>query len=89
MEKLRIKNLGAIIDIDIQLSQLTIFIGKQGTGKSTLAKIISIFRNKSFWNDLFQQDDSTETFLVYTEKYGIRTYFNHNTQVQYSYNQLV
>lgn len=34
MEKLSIKNLGAIIDIDIQLSQLTIFIGKQGTGKT-------------------------------------------------------
>ena len=87
MEKLIIKNLGAIIDIDIQLSQLTIFIGKQGTGKSTLAKVISIFRNESFWNDLFQQDDSTETFLVYTEKYGIRTYFNHNTEIQYSYNK--
>ena len=49
MEKLIVKNFGAIRNIEIDLKDLTIFIGKTGTGKSTLAKLVSIFRSADFW----------------------------------------
>jgi predicted ATPase len=52
MERLTVKNFGPIKDVEIKLSKLVIFIGETGTGKSTLAKLISIFRDKSFWKNL-------------------------------------
>ena len=41
MAKLRIKNIGPLRDIDIELNRINIFIGPQSIGKSTLAKLIS------------------------------------------------
>jgi len=64
MEKLRIKNFGAIKDIEIDLQKLTIFIGKSGTGKSTVASLITIFRNIEFWNNL-----NFEEWLKYHQIY--------------------
>lgn len=61
MEKLIVKNFGAIKDIEIELKDLTIFIGKSGTGKSTLAKLIAVFRDIDFWNEV----KSFEDFLAY------------------------
>ncbi|HCC51349.1 MAG TPA: hypothetical protein DEQ30_04260 [Porphyromonadaceae bacterium] len=39
MKYLKIKNIGPIIDIDIELNKLNIFIGPQSSGKSTITKI--------------------------------------------------
>ena len=41
MAHLKIKNIGPIKDIDIELAQVNVFIGPQSSGKSTIAKIIS------------------------------------------------
>ena len=41
MSRLVIKNVGPIEDVDIQLNKINVFIGPQGSGKSTIAKIIS------------------------------------------------
>lgn len=41
MARLIIKNFGPIKDIDIELSRFTFFIGLQGCGKSTVAKVVS------------------------------------------------
>lgn len=41
MARLSIKNIGPLKDIDIELSQINVFIGPQSSGKSTIAKIIS------------------------------------------------
>lgn len=40
-QSLTIKNIGPIKSLDIKLSRVNIFIGKQSSGKSTIAKIIS------------------------------------------------
>lgn len=48
MEKLIVKNFGPIIEIDIELKKTIVFIGNQSTGKSVLAKLISIFHSSSF-----------------------------------------
>lgn len=44
LSKLRVKSFGPIRnDNNIEINKLTIFIGDQGTGKSTLAKLVSTF----------------------------------------------
>ena len=41
MARLIVKNIGPIKDVDIELKKVNVFMGPQGCGKSTLAKIIS------------------------------------------------
>lgn len=43
MEKLSIRNFGPIISADIDLKRINIFIGPQGSGKSTIAKVINAY----------------------------------------------
>jgi predicted ATPase len=42
MAKLTVKNVGPIRDAELEVKKHTVFIGPQGTGKSTLAKLIAI-----------------------------------------------
>ncbi len=42
MERLIVKNFGAIKNIELELKKLTVFIGETGAGKSTIAKLVSI-----------------------------------------------
>ncbi len=76
MEKLIVSNFGAIQHIEIELKNLTLFIGKSGTGKSTLAKLIAIFRSVDFWID--------KDFNTYLAGYGIANYMQENTTITYS-----
>jgi predicted ATPase len=41
MARLVVRNVGPIRDVDIELNKVNVFMGPQGCGKSTLAKIIS------------------------------------------------
>jgi predicted ATPase len=41
MARLIVRNIGPIKDVDIELKKVNVFIGPQGCGKSTLAKIVS------------------------------------------------
>ena len=45
MAKIKIQNFGSLKDNNswIDLGKVTIFIGNQGSGKSTIAKLISTF----------------------------------------------
>lgn len=47
MEKLIVKNFGPIKEAEIDLTKYVVFIGDTSTGKSVLAKLISIFRDFS------------------------------------------
>lgn len=42
MEKLIVKNFGVLKDVEIDIKDVMVFIGKNGSGKSTIAKIFSI-----------------------------------------------
>ena len=41
MSRLIIRNVGPIKSVDIRLNKVNVFIGPQGSGKSTIAKIVS------------------------------------------------
>ena len=47
-EQLVVKNFGPIKDATVDFKRVTVFIGPTGGGKSTLAKLITILRNKHF-----------------------------------------
>lgn len=47
-EKLVIKNFGPIKDVELELGRFTVLIGENATGKSTVAKLLSVCRYFSF-----------------------------------------
>ena len=42
MEKIIVKDFGPIKDLDIEIKRFTVFIGTQGSGKSTISKLLTI-----------------------------------------------
>jgi predicted ATPase len=85
-EKLVIKHFGAIDNIVLELKPFIVFIGPQSSGKSTIAKLIDIFRKPRFLN-IFnipsQQKVSTEDYLPFFEHHNLRNFFHENTQLEY------
>ena len=92
MSKIKIKNFGPIREgygndwIDI--SKLTVFIGNQGSGKSTVAKLISTFTwlEKSLYKQTSKKSEVTrkskfENF--YCEYQNLRNYFKNNTEIEF------
>ena len=53
MYNLKIKNFGVLKDIDINLNKINLFIGDNGSGKSVLAKIITIVTSFDRYSDNF------------------------------------
>lgn len=94
MSRIMIKNFGPIrngfVDNDgwIDVNKVTVFIGNQGSGKSTVAKLVSTLS----WieKDLFRSDGSTlrfrkqeRIFKKYLEYHRIDSYLKKNTEIQY------
>ncbi|KHD07030.1 hypothetical protein PN36_20700 [Candidatus Thiomargarita nelsonii] len=80
MEKLIVKNFGAIRNIEVQLKKLTVFIGETGTGKSTLAKLVSIFRSADFWEGDIRNLEYINLKLAY---YQIANFLEPSTYIEY------
>lgn len=86
MARLRIQNIGPISSVDISINRLNVIIGKQSTGKSTIAKILSFclwlekdiiaHQEKSYIDSSFL----TKEFLDY---HKIGAYLNEGTYVLY------
>ena len=45
MDRLIVKNFGPLKDVDIELNKINLFIGENGSGKSVLAKLVTILTN--------------------------------------------
>ncbi len=52
MQRIIIRNFGPVKDIDLEISQILVFIGQQASGKSTISKSIYFF--KSLRNDVLK-----------------------------------
>ncbi len=87
-EKLTIKNFGPIKDMTLDLKKINVFIGDQGTGKSTLAKILVSIQN-TFFRELFSlelnkdQDKETQFFLEYLKIVDIYSFAQVNSEIHY------
>jgi len=89
-ETLHIKNFGPIKDVKLELKNINILIGDQGTGKSTVAKVFSLIKNFTHIiifndDDLKKQEDNTWQFEKFLDTFEIRSYLIDNTEIFYNY----
>ncbi len=70
MEKLIVKNFGPIKEAEIDLTKYIVFIGDTSTGKSVLAKLITIFRD-SFQILTVQKGIESLDFVKELKRYNI------------------
>ncbi len=87
-ETLRIKHFGPLLDVILDLKQTLVFIGPQSSGKSTIAKLIAIFRNPSFLisidNSLSENITHTQNYYTtFFQNYNILNFFQHDTYLNY------
>ncbi|WP_139453612.1 AAA family ATPase [Campylobacter armoricus] len=93
MKKLKIKNFGPIKDINIEIKPFTILIGKSGSGKSILMKLIYSFdiiidkltfimNNENMFNEIIEFDLKENTDIF--NKYEIDDFFNNDTEIIYT-----
>jgi len=66
MDRLIVKNFGPLKDVDIQLNKINFFIGENGSGKSVLAKIITIVTSAFYENS---EDEILQEFKKYNINY--------------------
>ena len=76
-EKLIIKNFGPIKEVDLDLGRFTILIGEQATGKSTVAKVLNLFRSEGFlFGGMENQTALTNFYEIFPSD---NTYINYRT----------
>ncbi len=97
MQKIIIKNFGAIEYAEIEIKKVLVLIGEQASGKSTIAKLIYFF--KSLRNDVFSQiyqdqerdyfDENLDIISALQEKFynwfGATKNFSDNFEIKFYY----
>lgn len=77
VERLQIQNFGPIKSVDIELTPIMVFIGNQATGKSTISKLIALFRG---WDFIFRETQFQDLLL----HYNISSYLTEETVIIFS-----
>lgn len=87
-ERLIIRDFGPVKEVDIRFKKLTLFIGDQGTGKSCIAKLFSIFKwlekdllMKRHPMSYYQKDDKFLTLLA--PYHRVESFIKDNTYIRY------
>lgn len=88
MGRLKIKNIGAIKNIEFDVNRINVFIGPQSSGKSTISKILchcqwvekSCFMNKKEV-ELYEREGVFLDSL--TEYHKLEGYFHKNASIRY------
>ncbi|PRD47730.1 AAA family ATPase [Sphingobacterium haloxyli] len=85
MERLRVKNFGPLRDVDIEFKNINIFIGTTSSGKSTIAKLVSIFKGGALDG---QSPDAMQTFSKLLANYNIDFQIYPDTLIRYENDDL-
>lgn len=80
MAQLTVKNFGAVKCAEIDIRKYNFYIGETSSGKSIIAKLISIFNHSLFWSI---KDGSFEGFYDLLKKYNIDFEFDNTTSITY------
>ena len=78
MESIEIRNFGPIDYVKLDLKDINVFIGTTASGKSTVAKLISIFKSREFLSE-----GSESNFVEMLSDYNINFGISINTFIQY------
>ncbi|OAV73136.1 hypothetical protein Barb6_00526 [Bacteroidales bacterium Barb6] len=81
MEHLKIINFGAVESAEIEIKKYNIFIGDTSSGKSTVAKLITIFNSFDFYKI---KENDFESFFDLLERYNICFAFEESTIIEYN-----
>ncbi|MBL0737352.1 AAA family ATPase [Flavobacterium sp. GN10] len=85
MEKLIVKNFGPIKEAEIDLTKYVVFIGDTSTGKSVLAKLISIFRDNDLTFGIDRLEELRKLFIHYNIDFSFKRssfeYINNNLRI--------
>lgn len=79
-EHLTIRSFGPIKEMDIEVRDFTIFIGPQGSGKSTASKVLTICHDVSWYLHILDEDDNV---IDPYRKFCIDEYFNESTYIRF------
>ena len=74
-ERLMVRNFGPITDLDIEIRPFTLFIGTQGSGKSTVSKLLTICRDIRWWLQILTEENVMKPFV----DFGINEYFQEDS----------
>ncbi len=80
MNYLKIKNFGPVKEATIELKPFLVLIGGQGTGKSTIAKLLSIFQDYLWYVNILRENENIHTPFI---EYSIMEYFKDSTYIEY------
>ena len=87
-ERLIVKSFGPVKDLDIIFKKVTLFIGDQGTGKSCVAKLLSMFKwlekvssQKKYKLSYFEQHNRFKTKLCAYHR--IESFINENSYIKF------
>lgn len=92
MYNLKIKNFGTLKDIDIGLNKINLFIGDNGSGKSILAKVITIVTSFDTYGSDFLEEFTKwdidfindDTYIEFNENSIDNIFIIQNSQVNFS-----
>lgn len=82
-ERLVVRNFGPITNLEIDIRPLTLFIGTQGSGKSTVAKLLTICRNLQWWKQIKEDAESDEVMKPFYG-FAIDEYFQNDSYFSYT-----
>ncbi|MFC2710274.1 AAA family ATPase [Hoylesella oralis] len=84
MEKLEVRHFGPIKELNIEIKLLTIFIGTQGSGKSTISKLLTICRDMHWYINILEKENELKPFI----DFNIDEYFQEDTYIHYQHTGL-
>ena len=84
-ERLIVRNFGPISSLDIEIRPLTLFIGTQGSGKSTISKLLTICRDLRWWLLLLENAESEKVMKPFYD-FAINEFFQEDSYIFYTVN---
>ena len=81
MERISIRNFGPIGEAEIEIKDINVFIGTTSSGKSTAAKLISIFKGSAL-----REKPHFERFIKLLQDYNISFEIKENTRIRFEEN---
>lgn len=94
-EKIYVRNFGPIVDVEIDIKNINVFIGTTSSGKSTIAKLIAIFKSEQLqnitgWMNTYeeQQWDDLDSFNKILASYNIDFTLEESTFIRYESDEL-